>query len=242
MPAPHAVQTIATSSAALNGLLRAADLTGVFANGLLGGAIARREQLDPVGFAVLAILSSLGGGLIRDTLLQHGTPVALTDYAYLVTAIAAAGVAFLVRFEGRLWNRWFPLIDAISLGAWAAVGAQRTLHFGLGWLPAVLLGTITAVGGGMVRDVAMLRVPTVFGGTTLYATCAVAASAVMVGFHAAHQTAVGIIVATVTGAGLRLLAVSRDWHLPSGSSQSWRERLENRHARAADEPGDGITH
>src|ERR1700712_3830647 len=94
MAASQAVQTLATSSAALNGLIRAVDLTGVFAAGLLGGAIARTERLDPVGFAVLAILSSLGGGLIRDTLLQHGTPVALTDYTYLVVAIAAARGAF----------------------------------------------------------------------------------------------------------------------------------------------------
>jgi uncharacterized membrane protein YeiH len=236
-----AAATIASTPAALNALLRGADLMGVFANGLLGGAIARKERLDPVGFAVLAILSSLGGGLIRDTLLQHGTPVALTDYAYLVTAIAAAGVAFLVRFEGPLWERCFPLIDAIGLGAWAAVGAQRTLHFGLGWLPAILLGTITAVGGGMVRDVAMLRVPTVFGGSTLYATCAVAASGVLVGFHAAHHSTIGVVAATVTGAGLRMLAVSRDWHLPSGSQQGIRERLENRIARPEQRPED-FTH
>jgi uncharacterized membrane protein YeiH len=60
--------------------LRVIDLAGVFANALLGGIVAREQRMDPVGFVVLAILSGLGGGIIRDTLLQHGPPVALTDY------------------------------------------------------------------------------------------------------------------------------------------------------------------
>ncbi|MDX6204215.1 MAG: hypothetical protein QOF39_272 [Frankiales bacterium] len=236
MPAPDPLG-LSTSAATLNGLIRAADLTGVFASGLLGGAIARTERLDPVGFAVLAILSSLGGGLIRDTLLQHGTPVALTDYTYLVTAIGAAAVAFLVRFEGQLWERFFPVLDALALGAWAAVGAQKTLHVGLGWLPAVLLGTITAVGGGMVRDIAVLRVPRVFGGNTLYATCAVAASAVMVALNRADHPTAGILAATAVGATMCLLARRRGWSLPSGSTDSWRDRLENRRLAAEDEGG-----
>jgi uncharacterized membrane protein YeiH len=100
-------------------LLRALDLTGVFANALLGGAVARSHGLDPVGFAVLAIVSGLGGGIIRDTLLQRGTPVALTDYAYLITALIGAGIAFAVRFEGRVWDRLFPFVDALALGCWA---------------------------------------------------------------------------------------------------------------------------
>ena len=159
------------------------DLTGVLANAVLGGVIARSARLDVVGFATLAILSGLGGGIIRDTLLQHGTPIALTDYAYVLTALAGAAIAFLVKVEGRVWDRAWPLVDALALGCWAAAGAQKTLAFGLGWLPAVLLGTITAVGGGFVRDIVLRRVPGILGGNTLYATCALAASAVMVGLY-----------------------------------------------------------
>jgi uncharacterized membrane protein YeiH len=205
---------------ALGDSFRALDLTGVFANAALGGVIARRERLDPVGFATLAILSGLGGGLIRDTLLQRGTPIALTDYAYVLTALAAAALTFAVRLDGRVWERAWPVIDAVALGAWAATGAQKTLAAGLGWLPAVLLGTITAVGGGALRDVVLRRVPTVLGGNTLYATCAVLASGVMVAlFRAGHPT-VGLIVATATGAGLCLLARWRGWMLPQGDSWS----------------------
>ena len=208
------------AEAQLTDLFRVLDLTGVFANAVLGGVIARAERFDPVGFVTLAILSGLGGGLIRDTLLQHGTPVALTDYAYILTAFAGAVLAFLLRIEGRLWEVLFPIVDAIALGCWAAAGAQKTLAVGLGWLPAVLLGTITAVGGGFVRDVVLHRVPGIFGGTTLYATCALAASGVMVVLYRTGHPTAGLSTATVVGAALCLLARWRGWRLPV--SHGWR--------------------
>jgi uncharacterized membrane protein YeiH len=194
--------------------IRVIDLIGVFANAVLGGVMARAERLDPVGFGVLAILSGLGGGLIRDTLLQRGTPVALVDIAYVLTALAGAALAFVLHVEGRAWDRVFPFVDALAIGCWAAVGAQKTLAFGLGWLPAVLLGTITAVGGGMVRDVVLRRIPAIFGGTTLYATSALVASGVMVLLYRLGHPTVGLVVATLTGAGLTLLARWRGWQLP----------------------------
>ena len=199
---------------------RVLDLTGVFANAVLGGVIARRERLDPIGFATLAVLSGLGGGLIRDTLLQHGTPVGLTDYAYLLTAFGGAALAFLVRVEGRVWERVWPVVDALALGCWAAAGAQKTLSVGLGWLPAVLLGTITAVGGGAVRDTVLRRVPSILGGNTLYATCAVAASGVLVVVERSGHSTAALVAATLVGAGLCLLARWRGWVLPGAEDWS----------------------
>lgn len=201
-------------------LFRALDLTGVFANAMLGGVIARRERLDPVGFLTLAVLSGLGGGLVRDTLLQHGTPVALTDYAYLLTAFGGAAVTFLIRVEGRLWNRVWPVLDALALGCWAAAGAEKTLGVGLGWLPAVLLGTITAVGGGAIRDIVIRRVPTVLGGNTLYATAAAAASGALVILNGAGFRTAGMLAALGIGAGLCLVARWRGWILPSADAWS----------------------
>lgn len=206
--------------AALVGAFRGVDLTGVLANAVLGGVLARGERFDPVGFATLAILSGLGGGIIRDTLLQQGPPIALTDYAYILTALAGAGVAFLLPVEGRLWDRLFPFVDALAVGCWAAAGAQKTLAVGLGWLPAVLLGTITAVGGGMVRDVVLRRIPAIFGGNTLYATCALVASGVMVLLYRLDHPDLGLVLTTVTGAGLVLLARWRRWQLPEAYSWS----------------------
>ncbi len=190
------------------------DLSGVFANALLGGAVARAHRLDPVGFAVLAITSALGGGLLRDVLLQSGTPVALADPRYLTTALVGAAIAFMVRFEGRAWDRLFPYIDALALGTWAAVGAQKALNAGLGWLPAMLLGVVTAVGGGAVRDIALREVPTILGGNTLYATCALVGSAVVVLPIWAGRSEWGMLCATGVGALMCLAARWRGWMLP----------------------------
>lgn len=201
-------------------LFRVLDLTGVVANALLGGAVARAMRFDLVGFSVLAVVSGLGGGIIRDTLLQAGPPVALTDYRYLTAALIGALVAFAVRFEGRGWDRVFPYVDALALGCWAAAGAQKTLGVGLGWLPAIGLGAVTAVGGGAVRDIAVGRVPAIFGGNTLYATCALAGSATLVVTQSLVGTDAGLVAGTVVGASLCVLARWRGWMLPEGVSWS----------------------
>jgi uncharacterized membrane protein YeiH len=205
---------------AVSELFRVLDLTGVLGNALLGGVIARREKLDPIGFVALAVLSGLGGGMLRDTLLQQGPPVALTDYAYLLTAFAGAALAYLIRVEGRAWNSIWPVVDALALGCWAATGAEKTLDAGLGWLPAVLLGTITAVGGGAVRDVVLRRVPGILGGNTLYATCAAAGSGALVLLSTHGHATAGSLAALVVGAGLCLLARWRGWVLPDADAWS----------------------
>lgn len=217
---------------AVDEVFRTVDLIGVFGNAAIGAAVARAERLDPVGFATLAILSGLGGGIIRDTLLQQGPPVALTDTAYVLTALAAAALAYLVTLEGPVWERVLPIVDAVALGAWAAAGALKTLSFGMGWLPALLLGTITACGGGALRDIVVRRTPTVLGGNTLYATCALVAAGVMVVAFDAGQSNLGLLAATLTGATLCLLARWRGWMLPDRDSWSPR-RIVPRRARSA---------
>jgi uncharacterized membrane protein YeiH len=109
------------------------------------------------------------------------------------------------------------------------------LSVGLAWLPALLLGTITAVGGGMARDVFLRRIPQIFGGNTLYATSAVLASGVMVALYTAGYSSAGLVLATLTGAGLTLVARRRGWALPEAHvvhpSQSWPHAARLGHAR-----------
>jgi uncharacterized membrane protein YeiH len=207
-------------------LFRVVDLLGVFGNAALGGIVARRRKMDPIGFVALAILSGLGGGVIRDVLLQHGPPAALVDDAYMATAVLGAVAAFFLPFANRLWAMTFPVIDAFALGCWASTGAFKTLSIGLGWLPALLLGTVTAVGGGALRDLTVQRTPQIFGGNTLYATCAVAASAVMTVFWRLGLASAGLVVATLVGAGFCLLARWRGWQLWQGLS--WEYSFERR--------------
>jgi uncharacterized membrane protein YeiH len=199
-------------------LILVLDLLGVFANGLLGGAVARSKDLDMFGFAAVGLCSGLGGGIIRDVLLGHGPPAALTNPAYIPTALAGACVAFVVQVEHRTWDRAFIGVDAVALSMWATAGALKALGDGLGWLPAVLLGTITAIGGAITRDLLLQRVPAVFAQGTLYATVAILVAAIQVIFARTHglSSGTGTTVAIVTGVTLRLVAYWRGWQLPRG--------------------------
>lgn len=164
----------------VNDIFRVIDLTGVLLNGILGGKLARTKHFDAVGFVILAIMSAMGGGIVRDVMLQHGPPVALTDPLYISTALVGAGIAFFWKLSSRFWRIAFIIADGTVLGCWAATGAMKTLALGFGIMPALLLGITTAVGGGMIRDVTAGNVPMVFGGNNLYATPALVSAAIMV--------------------------------------------------------------
>ena len=136
-----------TALGALPVTFRAIDLSGVLFNGILGALIARRKNFDLVGFVVLAILTATAGGILRDVMIQNGPPFALTDPYYLYAACAGAMIAWLVPFTSRPARRFLVVADALVLGVWAATGASKALANGLGVMPALLLGCLTAVGG-----------------------------------------------------------------------------------------------
>ncbi|QPK81455.1 trimeric intracellular cation channel family protein [Schaalia sp. ZJ405] len=195
-------------------LFRAIELLGVLLNGILGGRLARMKNFDAVGFAVLAIMSALAGGMLRDVLLQAGPPIALTDPYYLGTALVGAGIAMLWKLESRPWRIALILADGTVLGCWAATGALKTLDAGFGWVPAIMLGITTAVGGGMIRDVSAGNIPMVFGGNNLYATPALVSSIIMVAFHEFDLNTIGILIATIVGSSFTVVAHWRKWQLP----------------------------
>ena len=200
--------------ATVSEVTRVLDLAGVAANAILGGAVARRQRFDVVGLLGLAIISGLGGGIVRDVLLQHGPPAALTDLAYLLMALAGATVILVTQPTGKLWRRAFEVVDAAALGCWAVAGAQKTLDVGLGALPAILLGTITAVGGGAIRDVTLRRAPKVFRPGPLQATSAGIGSLVLVAAHELGHATVGVVLGIVVTTGSRLFALWRGIHAP----------------------------
>jgi uncharacterized membrane protein YeiH len=141
-------------------LILVLNLAGTFVFGLSGGLAAVRARLDLFGVVVLAAVVGLAGGITRDVLI--GTPPAtFRDWRYLSAAAAAGVVCF---FGGRVLERTergVMIFDALGLGLFAVAGATKALQFGLGPVQAVLLGTITGVGGGMLRDVLLREVPTV---------------------------------------------------------------------------------
>lgn len=201
-------------------LFDAVDLTGVIANALLGGAVARARRFDIVGFVILGICSGLGGGVLRDLLLDMGFPVALTHPAYLPAAVAASTAAYLLDVGGRWSGRLLAIADVLALGCWAATGTLKSYAVGLGWLPCLLIGVLTAVGGGIVRDVLVARVPAVFGGNPLYATVALVGSAEMLVCAHLGQPVLGMALSIGTCGLLGVVARWRKWTLP-GAVQ-WR--------------------
>ena len=204
-----------TLNQTLPDLFRAIDLLGVLLNGILGGRIARIKRFDAVGFMVLAIMCALAGGMLRDIMLDQGPPVALTDPFYLGTALVGALVAMLWRLDSRFWRIALVLADGTVLGCWAATGALKTINAGLGVGPAILLGIMTAVGGGMIRDISAGMVPQVFGGNNLSATPAFVSAAIMAAFGQSGLEQIGMLIATIVGSSFTVLAHWRKWQLPS---------------------------
>lgn len=194
-------------------LYQSLDLIGVFLNGIIGGTIARQRNFDFVGFMFLALFSALGGGMVRDMLMQKGTVAAIANSHYLILAVAGAVVALLFHMRGKVWERFMVHGDAIILGVWAVTGAVKALSFDMPLISAVFLGLLTATGGGMIRDVASGQVPRIFGGGPLYAVPALLAASSMVLFHQAGYTAIGMIVSTALGAGLAIISYWKGWVL-----------------------------
>ena len=176
--------------------------------------LASKKRFDLGGLAFLTLVAGLGGGLIRDVLLQQGLPVALLTPNYLLTVIAAAVIGYV--FEKSV-PRVLPaitVVDAAGLGLYAIIGCVRASEAGLGPLPTVLVGVLTAVGGGILRDVLAGDTPVIFQ-REVYATAAVLGSVL---FVALSHLGVGPDTAGAAGFlaafGLRLVSVWRGWNVP----------------------------
>ena len=194
--------------------LIAFDLVGIFFFAVAGALVAVRRNLDVFAALVLGGVTGLGGGFIRDVLIGATPPAALADWRYLIVPVAAGLLTFAFHpVVGRL-ERVVTLFDAVGLALFCVTGALKAVEFGLSPIPAALMGMVTGIGGGMMRDVLAGTVPVIFEGV-LYATPALAGAGVAV---LLDRTALPIVV--VAGAGFatclfwRLLALVRGWSAP----------------------------
>lgn len=148
------------------------ELVATISGATFGALSAVRERYDIFGVVCIAIITGLAGGIIRDILLQDYGIYAFQRPSLIIAAAAAAIVVF---FFANLTEKLDPInyvADNLSLALFAVIGTGKALSAGLGPVPAVLLGTITAIGGGVVRDICMARKPWVFQANTLYSTAA----------------------------------------------------------------------
>ncbi len=196
------------------------EFSGVAAGALAGALEARRNRTyhyDLIGVLGLAAITALGGGITRDTLIQKGPPLAFLDPRYLLVALAAGGFALLFGARaGKGIDRFIWIADAASLGLFAVAGVSRALNAGLTMLPALILGLITAVGGGSLRDVLMGRTPKVFERGEPYALAALLAVLVFLGCEGlGWDRTISTAAGALSGLALKLLAHRFEWTTPT---------------------------
>ncbi len=196
-------------------MLLVIDLVGTFVFALAGATAAVRQKLDLFGVLVLSFATASAGGILRDLLIGAVPPASIQDWRYLAAAMLAGLVTFVWHpWIERLWNP-VRVFDAAGLGLFAVAGTQKALAFGLNPAMAALLGMLTGIGGGVMRDLLLSRVPVVFQ-SDIYALAALAGAVVVVVGHWLQWPAVPTAVAgAVLCFGLRILAMWFRWHLPS---------------------------
>ena len=195
-------------------LVLALDMVGTFVFALSGAMAGVRHRLDLFGVLVLSFAAGTAGGITRDLLIGAVPPAAIADWRYIAASVAAGIATFWAyRTVWRLQERLL-VFDAAGLAVFAVSGALKALAFGLNPVAAVLLGTVTGIGGGMVWDVLVRDIPTVLR-AELYAVAALAGAVVAVGGELLQLPSPPVAIAGAAVCfGLRLIAIRRGWGLP----------------------------
>ncbi|MFZ5691109.1 MAG: trimeric intracellular cation channel family protein [Pseudomonadota bacterium] len=201
------VETVAT-------LITILDLAGVAVFAVTGALVASRKQMDIVGFALLATVTGIGGGTLRDLVLGLTPVFWVQEPVYVAICIAVAAIVFFTAHIPESRYRLLLWLDAVGLATFCVVGADKAVAAGAGPFIAVVMGVITATFGGVVRDVLGGEVPVILR-KEIYATAALAGAAAFIGgaiagFSPAVAALSGFAVCLV----IRGLALLRGWSLP----------------------------
>lgn len=191
------------------------DLIGTFVFASSGALVARKAHLDLFGAFVLSLAAGTAGGILRDVLVGFTPPIALTEWRYPLTALAAMlAVAWKADFLETRLKRPITMLDALGLGLFATTGTWRALDASLPVVTAMIVGVVTAVGGGVVRDMLVARVPVVLH-REVYALAAAVASGLVIAADVMDIDRVFAGVAAVAAtACLRLVATYKQWNVP----------------------------
>ncbi|OZI72313.1 trimeric intracellular cation channel family protein [Bordetella genomosp. 12] len=200
-----------------HGLFTVLDLAGTFAFAISGAVAARNRGLDWFGVMVIAFSVACGGGIVRDLCIGAVPPAGLTDWRYLTVAMVAAVMTIAA---GSLVTRLahpVTFFDSLGLGLFAVTGAQKALIYGHNAEVAVLLGVVTAVGGGVVRDVLLNRVPVILQ-REIYASAALVGALIeVVGERLGWMSSARTWFALFVCFALRYLSLRYKWNLPRAS-------------------------
>lgn len=197
-------------------LLLVLDLLGIAVFAISGALVAVRQRLDIIGVLALATVTGLGGGWIRDVMIGEIPPTGLADWRYLTVPLVMALAVFWWHPRFARQDRIINGFDAFGLGLFCVAGTLKAFEHGLGPAPSAFLGVITAVGGGMIRDVLSGRVPVILSRGQLYAVPAMIGSAIAAtGFSLDWPTAWVAVPAAMIATVVRLLAIWRGWVAPA---------------------------
>ncbi len=195
-------------------LLVVFDLSGTFVFALSGATAAVKHRLDLFGVLVLSFAAGNSGGIARDLMIGAIPPAAISDWRYIAVSMLAGFITF---FWYRIINRLSSpvlVFDAAGLALFAVSGAGKAIAFHASPVAATLLGMLTGIGGGMVRDVLVREIPTVLR-TELYAVAAlIGAALVVVGAMLHVPSGAAAAAGAVLCFGLRFMAMRRGWQLP----------------------------
>lgn len=173
-----------------------------------------RHRFDLVGIAVVAGVTGMGGGILRDLLL--GVRPALLADRYLLVVLVAIITAILLGRWHEHGRKPVALADAVTIGLYAVAGTYKSLQLSTSILVAVLLGVITAVGGGVMRDLIVSERPAIFQGGPLYATAALAGATTFVILREFNMVLdIAVIIAALVTVAIRVLSVRYKWYLPT---------------------------
>ena len=218
MSTDHVLQTLTGFTEYATDTLLVLDLVGTFVFALSGTTAGIKHRLDLFGVLVLSVATATAGGITRDLLIGAVPPAVLSDWRYLGVSVLAGLIVFFwsPRPERQLRLRNLVMtFDAAGLALFAVAGTQKALGYGLSPVMAPLLGMLTGIGGGMVRDVLVAEIPAVLR-SDLYAVAALAGAVVIVVGHVVNAPPA---VTAVAGAGvcfgIRLVAIKRGWRLPT---------------------------
>jgi uncharacterized membrane protein YeiH len=190
-------------------------MAAVAVNALTGVMEAERKAIDVMGATLVAVATALGGGTVRDVLLNRNI-FWIADQTYLITAVICGLAAFFLLRHREIPARWFLIPDAVGLALFTAIGTEAALQWHTPWLAASLLGVITGVFGGVLRDVLCNEVPLVMRAGELYATAAWLGALLLIGLQEAGVERVwasGVAMAAILL--LRLAAIHYHLTLPS---------------------------
>ncbi|GAA1740029.1 trimeric intracellular cation channel family protein [Isoptericola hypogeus] len=191
------------------------EVLAVFVAAVSGGLAAVRKRFDAFGVLVLAWTTGLGGGILRDVLIGDTPPVGITSWRLVVAALAAGMIIFFFHPGLERMRRSILVLDAAALAMFVLQGTTKALDLGTGALAAVVVGVLTAVGGGILRDVLVGEVPLVFADRQLYAVPALVGAGLTAALWQLGWlqlwTEVMVVVLVL---GFRLVSLARGWAVP----------------------------